>query len=138
MEIKDKIRMLADLNDALEDQTITEALMKNSSGPTLVEIFKSSVESEIRRLLNEQSSDDNELNEVTSMASKLAKELDQIAQSPVIGILQHIAHKFETTTPQTPTSSHVPPQQEVPARPPQHQATPLHNLNRRNGVAGLF
>lgn len=127
MDIKEKIKLLSDLQAVAENENIINAITELSSGEEIKETFLQAIDLRIKNLLGEMSQDEGTSQEIDSIRDKVSylnKTLDSLAESDFMKILYSIHQKLSTNQPQPP-----PPQPKENQSQPKKQPRPSQYNN---------
>lgn len=101
MDKKEKIKLLSDVQSALENDELKQSVLNLPSGDFLWGHIQSSLNNVLEQLLENNTPETvRSVTEVEEKAIKVAQLLEQIATNPVIDVLQRINHNLSTPQPQ--------------------------------------
>ena len=130
MELKEKIKLLSDLQNIVEDETLMATIKESPSGEVIEAVFKDAIQDKIKDLLGEMSHDDTVSQEIDSVRYKLGEihqMFDTLGHSDFMKILHSINAKL-SSQPQP----HTAPQQ-APQAQKQATAQPQAGSRRTQG-----
>lgn len=142
MERKDKIKLLADLNTAMESKELKSNIQKAPSGEFIWNLLEAAIDANINSLLSDDEGDSEFVTKLTEARDQaigsfgtLQQQINAIKDSPVMAILQRIGGTLQAAGANLPAPAGQPPQ--TPAQP--EPVAPRRNPEGRSGgLAGLI
>lgn len=97
METKTKIKLLADLSNAAEDEVLLNLIKEMPSGEIVLEVFQQSMLSRIDTLLNGgvQAKTAQQVGEISAVLEKLTATARFLSGSPLMGTLAMIQEQLQ-------------------------------------------